>query len=384
MIRKKLHIEVPSDIMTIHKLFMEAGHKLFLVGGSVRDTILQKKPKDFDLATDAIPDIFEPILKKSGFKTLGTGRSFGVINVFTKSGEFEIATFRKDLSGGRRPDAVEFTTIEEDVKRRDLTINALFFDLETQEVVDLVGGIEDLENGVVRTVGDPTERFDEDPLRKLRAIRFASISGNEPHKDTADAILKNNDISTISKERIRDEFLKGVDKAKSVVFFMELLDKFGFLEQMFPGVKICRSFKETRNPCVLLSQLFKNELGSEAKIRTMLEEVKFFLEVDKVIFLLSFMFNLSINHAFRLKKLELSLNEEKKIKAKPALELKKEEIKETASFHSLNEKLVKAFFEFNLTVKGGILIAEGFKGEEIGKETIRRETENFKAILEKI
>ncbi len=384
MRKQKLHIEVPADILKIHQLFFEAGHKLFLVGGSVRDAILKKTPKDFDLATDAVPDIFEPLLNKAGFKTLGTGKAFGVINVFTQSGEFEIATFRTDIGSGRRPDAVEFTTIENDVKRRDLTINALFFDLDTQEVVDLVGGIEDLENGVVRTVGDPTERFDEDPLRKMRAIRFAGVSGNDLHKDTADAILKNNDISTVSKERIRDEFLKGVNKSKSVVFFMELLDKFGLLEQIFPGLQTSKGFIETRNICVLLSQLFKFELGNESKIRQVLEKGKFFLEVDKVMFLFSFMYNLSIDHAFRLKKASLLLNDEKKILSRPALELKKEEVEEVAEFHGLSKKMVKAFFEFNLTVKGDQLLREGLKGEEIGKETIRRETENFRAILEKI
>ena len=175
MERIKFELEVPNDIKIIHHIFSDNGFKLFIVGGSIRDALLGKSPKDWDLATDAIPDKVESMMEEAGLRTLATGKAFGVINVFTDTDEFEIATFREDIgSDGRRPDSVKFTTIEGDVLRRDLTINALFFDLDTSEIVDMVGGVEDLKKGIIRTVGDAAERFEEDRLRILRAIRFVS------------------------------------------------------------------------------------------------------------------------------------------------------------------------------------------------------------------
>jgi len=142
--RIKFDIPIPSDIQQIKDVFKQNGFKLYVVGGAVRDALLGKTPKDYDLATDAVPDKVEEMMSKANFKTLPTGKAFGVINVFTSEGEYEIATFREDLSGGRRPDAVSFTNIEGDVKRRDLTINALFYDIWLVVVVDLVGGVVDL------------------------------------------------------------------------------------------------------------------------------------------------------------------------------------------------------------------------------------------------
>jgi tRNA nucleotidyltransferase (CCA-adding enzyme) len=163
-IRIKFDINIPEDILKIKDVFVKNNKKLFVVGGAVRDALLGETPKDFDLATDALPNEVEEMMNNAGFKTLPIGKAFGIINVLTDSGEFEIATFREDIGGGRRPEAVEFTTIENDVKRRDLTINALFFDLETNEIVDLVGGIDDLKSKRIRTVGPADERFNEDRL----------------------------------------------------------------------------------------------------------------------------------------------------------------------------------------------------------------------------
>ena len=152
----------------------------YVVGGAVRDAILGSSPKDFDLATDAKPDEVEAIAKQGKFKTVDVGKSFGVVIV----NGHEIATFRKDIGKGRRPDAVDFTDIKGDVKRRDLTINALFYDIGKKQIVDLVGGIADLKKKKIRTVGNADDRFDEDPLRKLRAVRFAGSVGGKMSKDT--------------------------------------------------------------------------------------------------------------------------------------------------------------------------------------------------------
>jgi hypothetical protein len=170
--RIKYDIGIPSDILAIKDVFKKNGYKLYVVGGAVRDALLGKQPKDFDLATDAIPDKVEEIMTKAGFKTLPTGKVFGVINVFTDQGEYEIATFRSDETKGRKPEVKIGATIEFDAARRDLRINALYYDIDNKEIIDLVGGLEDLKNGTIRMVGNPQERFEEDPLRILRFFRF--------------------------------------------------------------------------------------------------------------------------------------------------------------------------------------------------------------------
>lgn len=169
---------IPQSVKDLHKLFAANGKKLYLVGGSVRDFLTGDKPKDFDLATDALPDEVLEILGDK-FRTNLQGRAFGVVVVFTKDQPegMEIATFREDvydekLGKTRNPD-VKFSTIENDVLRRDLRINGLFYDLDKNEIVDLVGGIDDIKNGVISMIGEPDLRIKEDPLRILRAIRMA-------------------------------------------------------------------------------------------------------------------------------------------------------------------------------------------------------------------
>ena len=228
---EKLKMSIPSDIKRLYKLFIKNGKQLYIVGGAVRDSILNKTPKDFDLATDATSDETIQIAKKGGFKhTDEVGKAQGVVIINNK---YEIATFRRDIGKGRRPDAVEFTTdIKIDVQRRDLTVNALYYDIGKGTIVDVVGGIKDLQKRQARTVGDPDTRFDEDPLRKLRAVRFAGVLGGKMHKDTWNSLKNNPDISTISPERIRDEFIKGIQKSKSVPVYLKMF------KQIFPGFKV--------------------------------------------------------------------------------------------------------------------------------------------------
>lgn len=169
---------IPDSVKELHLLFKTAGKKLYLVGGSVRDFLTGDKPKDFDLTTDALPDEVLNILGDK-YRTNLQGKAFGVIVVFTKDQPegMEIATFREDiyddkLGKTRNPD-VKFTTIDQDVLRRDLRINGLFYDLDKREIVDLVGGVEDIKNRKINMIGDPDLRIKEDPLRILRAIRMA-------------------------------------------------------------------------------------------------------------------------------------------------------------------------------------------------------------------
>lgn len=170
---------IPQSIKDLNDIFKKAGKKLYLVGGSVRDFLTGDKPKDFDLATDALPDEVIKILQSYNYDFNLQGKAFGVVVAYTKDQPMglEIATFRSDIYDGklgktRNPD-VQFTTIEQDVLRRDLRINGLFYDLDKKEIIDLVGGIEDIKNGVIGMIGDPDLRITEDPLRILRAIRMA-------------------------------------------------------------------------------------------------------------------------------------------------------------------------------------------------------------------
>ncbi len=158
-------------ILIIRRL-RSAGHEALLAGGCVRDRLLRRRPKDYDVATSARPDEVRKLFRR----TLAIGEQFGVIVVLDRAARVEVATFRSDAAyaDGRHPTAVRFTSAREDAARRDFTINALFFDPRSRRTIDYVGGLKDLEKGIIRAVGDPEARFREDHLRMLRAVRFAA------------------------------------------------------------------------------------------------------------------------------------------------------------------------------------------------------------------
>src|SRR5215469_611448 len=185
-----------------------AGHQAYLVGGCVRDLLLGRAPKDFDVATDARPDRLMDLFPRSG----RVGAHFGVVLVRDAFSQVEVATFRsdQDYTDGRRPGAVRFERDpREDVLRRDFTINGLMMDPDTGEVLDFVGGREDLNRRVVRAIGDPAERFREDHLRMLRAIRFAARLGFTIDEATFEAMrAQHQSVLRVSAERIRDELVR--------------------------------------------------------------------------------------------------------------------------------------------------------------------------------
>lgn len=257
----KFRTLIPQSVIDLATEFDKQEKQLYVVGGAVRDFLMKKKPKDFDLATNAKPEETVKIAEKLGFKTLEVGRQFGIVVVVDNNGEeLEIATFRIDKSGGRRPDAVEFTTIEGDVKRRDLTINALFYDIEKGEIVDLVGGEYDIKTGTIKTVGDPGERFDEDPLRKIRAIRFYARSGKQFDKQTEESLRADTSLTGVSGERIYDEFNKGLHQAAKPRVFVETLYDMGYLEYFFPNLMLyTRDFVNSKNPIIHASWILQNE-----------------------------------------------------------------------------------------------------------------------------
>lgn len=217
-----------------------AGHQAYLVGGCVRDILLGREPADYDVATDATPDRVQQIFPHS----LAVGAQFGVIIVTedvraADSPQVEVATFRSDVgySDGRHPDRVVYaTSAAEDVKRRDFTINALLLNPETKEVLDYVGGREDLRAGIIRAIGRPDERFREDKLRMARAVRFAARFGYGIEAATFAAIAKlAPEIRQVSAERLRDELTKLLTEGAARRGF-ELLDETRLLPELLPEV----------------------------------------------------------------------------------------------------------------------------------------------------
>jgi tRNA nucleotidyltransferase/poly(A) polymerase len=373
--RIKFDFQVPSDILEVQKVFKKNGYKLYIVGGAVRDALLGKTPKDFDLATDAVPDKVEEMMKDVGFRTLPTGKAFGVINVFTDQGEYEIATFREDIGSGRRPDAVSFTNIEGDVKRRDLTINALFYDIDTKEIVDLVGGVDDLKQGVVRTVGAPEDRFGEDRLRILRAIRFAGRFGSDLDPATDIALQKDASLEGISGERIRDEFIKGIISAKSTDAYLMMLDKYGLFDWIFPSLNVDKKVFRKKldhkadDYIVLLARLLKN--NDIDLLRRKLNELKYSAdEIKTIVFLIS-MLKLDVDTAYLLKKMQQTAG------------VSDDQIRNFGANEGIPSQLLDAFEQFRLSVSGPEAM-EKFNikpGPELGKTIQKMETANFEKLL---
>ncbi len=194
-----------DNALNILKQICTAGFTAYFAGGAVRDKLLGRIPKDYDIATNALPEQIENLFPK----TVAVGKAFGVIMVVQNGIETEVATFREDAGyqDGRRPDSVNFCGAEEDAKRRDFTVNGMFYDPIADEVIDYVGGKADLEKKIIRAIGDPDRRFAEDHLRLLRAVRFAHTLGFSIDPATREAIRKHTpDLCKISVERIENEF----------------------------------------------------------------------------------------------------------------------------------------------------------------------------------
>lgn len=196
-----------SAARTVAERLVAAGHRTVLAGGCVRDRLLDRPVHDIDIATAASADEVMALFER----TIPVGEAFGVVKVVTDDGVFDVATFRQDVGilDGRHPRAVEPATLEEDVRRRDFTINALVEDPVSGEVLDLVGGLEDLRAGRIRAIGEPVRRFREDALRLLRAVRFASVLGFAIEPDTlAGMRAESAGLARVSGERIRDELAR--------------------------------------------------------------------------------------------------------------------------------------------------------------------------------
>lgn len=231
---KQMTMEPREAAQRVAATLRRAGWQALFAGGCVRDTLLGRQPKDYDVATDAKPE--EVIARFPGAMTVGA--HFGVVVVKMGGVQIEVATFRKDgaYTDGRRPDSVIFTSAEEDAKRRDFTVNGLFADPESGEVIDYVGGRGDLDNRLLRAIGDPAARFEEDHLRLLRAVRFATVLGFEIEAATWQAVCAlSGKIATVSMERVRDEMVKTLEHPNRLRGF-DLLMESGLMAVVLPEI----------------------------------------------------------------------------------------------------------------------------------------------------
>lgn len=229
---------IPEEVRTVSKLLSSTKFENFLVGGCVRDLLLNRKPKDWDITTVATPEEITPLFENTFYENdYGT---VGIVNETPREESLrviEVTPYRveSEYSDHRRPDKVEWgKTLEEDLKRRDFTMNALAYDTEKEELIDLFEGQKDIERKLIRTVGDASTRFKEDALRMLRALRFAAELNFALSEETLAAIVEHKDLlAHISKERIRDELVKIV-MSENPSIALGLATKLGLLKYITP------------------------------------------------------------------------------------------------------------------------------------------------------
>lgn len=227
--------DIPEKLAELAHIFKQNGYSLFLVGGAVRDYVLGRKNHDYDFTTDAEPNEVKEMFKR----TIDTGIKHGTVTVLFKGSSYEITTFRTEgnYTDNRHPDCVKFVkNLDEDLKRRDFTINALAADLFTGEIIDQHNGLDDLDKKKIRAIGNPVERFSEDALRMLRACRFSSKLDFDIEQSTLDAIAKlHKNVLDVSAERINEEFFKLIDGTNPIKA-LEYMRSTGLMETLFPEI----------------------------------------------------------------------------------------------------------------------------------------------------
>jgi tRNA nucleotidyltransferase (CCA-adding enzyme) len=243
-----MHIHLPEGLKTIARDLIAHRRQCFLVGGAVRDALLKRPVKDFDLATDAAPDEVMRIFRR----TVPTGIKHGTVTVLTQDGQYEVTTFRQDGTylDHRRPESVSWTSdIDVDLSRRDFTMNAIAYNLATHALHDPFAGKSDLDRRIIRAIGDPGERLREDALRILRAVRLAAQLGFSIEVATFRAMKESASlIVNISSERIRDEFSKILGTEEPSAGLMSL-GELGLLTLIVPELEACRGIAQPSLHC---------------------------------------------------------------------------------------------------------------------------------------
>jgi len=366
---------LPDSVLEINEIFKKNGKKLFVVGGAVRDFLNGEVPKDIDLTTDAKPDETIEMLSKAGFRKINLqGKAFGVVVVYTKDSPegIEIATFREDIGTGRRSSVRVGATIEEDTKRRDLTINAMFYDIDKKEVVDLVGGAEDLKNKTIRMVGDATQRIFEDPLRILRVWRFAARYGSHLDQSTIDAIHKNNKLKDVSMERIWDsdngEIFKAFKQSKDFNQYLSFITEFDMWDQILPGVKkVNTDLVESKNFSIILANLLKYENPKSIE-HHLVHNIKLDSNTaGRVFFLLDFK-NLTYDNVLEM------------YKKKERYGVYNSTLEEWIKVSDLGDPIYSKFLEYEPSVSAQDLMSQGLKGKELGDTIKSMEADIFRIL----
>ena len=367
---------LPKSIREINDIFKQNGKKLYVVGGAIRDFLNNDKPKDFDLCTDAMPDEVINMLG-SKYRTNLQGKAFGVVVVYTEDEPkgMEIATFRQDVSKGRNPIVKLGVTIEDDVKRRDLTYNALFFDIDNKEIIDLVGGVNDMQNKLTRMVGDPLERIEEDSLRILRAFRFAAryntpldtllIKSIKSRKNLENLDPETGKMKRISQERICQELVKAFEQAKNYSQYLEFFNEFDMWDQIFPGLKINTEIKDTKYIETYFANLFKF-VDSSKLLFKLKNEYKLTEKIDprQIVFLLDLLL-LSYDNALELYK--------KKVVSNITVDM----ILEWYRINNITSSMFVKFLDYKPSVNTEALMQQGFLGNELGDMIKKLERESF-------
>jgi tRNA nucleotidyltransferase/poly(A) polymerase len=370
---------LPKDIIDISKEYFKNDKQLYVVGGAVRDFLQNKVPHDYDLTTNALPNESKEILKNFSVSD-EQGKKFGVIRVYTKDTPegHEIATFRKDISGGRDvkgdDDKVEIgqhITIEDDCNRRDLTINAIFYDINKKQIIDLVGGVDDIKSNIIRSVGDPKKRFEEDRLRILRVIRFSSRIDGKIDEETSNAIKSDNRLRNISikddvsQERIWDEMAKAFKESKDYNYYLNLLTYYDMWKEIFPKSNINTNLIDSKNFLIIISNLFKNDDLNKFEDKLILDYKIKSKTAEKIHFLVSLKYfnEKSVLSEYK-KKLQCG------IKDSTILEWVEKQ-------DDLDKKKLKAFVFYRPSVSALDLIKIGFKGKKLGDELNKLEYEAF-------
>ena len=376
---------IPQDIKYIANEYIKANKDIYLVGGAVRDIVQGLNPKDYDLCTNATPDESKIILKNFNVSD-EQGANFAVLRVYTKECPegYEIATFRRDIvKNGRntkgddqKVEIGEHITIEDDVNRRDITINSLFLNLKDYTIYDIVDGINDIKNKIFRFTGNPIERISEDALRCLRIVRFcARCDGGIISEEASNALKYNNSLKTVSQERIVEEFEKSVEWSKknnnidSLHYYLYLLDKYDLFDEMFPGLNINIDDINTFDLVLIYALLFRNNDISKLKVKMPKYKIpsKYWKPACFLLILIKEIDNLD--------RLEYLYKEKKRY------DINNDTIEEFTKLLNIKNRYLKAFLKYEVTVNAEELMEIGFKGAELGAEIKKREIKNFKKLL---
>lgn len=360
---------IPLDIKALADIFHNNGKSLYIVGGFNRDFLMGYEPKDIDLATDSLPDETISFLSDKYDIDL-VGKSFGVVIIKNSSDKIEIASFRKDVTSGRKPEIELVSSINVDCQRRDITISAIYYDIIKEEFIDIVDGINDINSKIIKMVGEPDARISEDPLRILRVPRFMHRYNFALDNVTSKAISKNKGlINTLSRDRISQELVKAFEQAKNYSQYLEFFNEFDMWDQIFPGLKINTEIKDTKYIETYFANLFKF-VDSSKLLFKLKNEYKLTEKIDprQIVFLLDLL-SLSYDNALELYK--------KKVVSNITVDM----ILEWYRINNISSSMFVKFLDYKPSVNTEELMQQGFLGKELGDMIKKLERESFISLV---